>query len=235
MRLCTAVGMVEAHQQLDRGSMTVIAYIETRPGGAGKPGETRLRFPGVPAKGSETEISVHNISEWALVLEGDVLLALGDPVEVKLPQSGAARAHVAWTSGRLAGLDFTIPISGISLGAARLQGAVACVSADTGSARHRESFGSRVQRLRLAKSMTQRQLARLMAVSDAAVCGWELNRTRPKPRRMEALAGFLDVNLTELLGQSESNNLPAQIARAREAIANTAQVSEDRVRIQIDH
>lgn len=227
--------MVEAQRELDRATMTVIAYMETRKGGTGDPGEIRLRFPGMPAKGGEIEVAVHNISEWALVLEGDVPLALGLPVDVKLPQSGAARAHVAWISGRLAGLDFTIPISEVSLGAARLQGAVAWVPADVGSARYRESFGSRVQRLRLAKSMTQRQLARLMAVSDAAVCGWELNRARPKPRRMEALAGFLEVSLIELLGQSDSDNLPAEIARAREAIANTAQVSEDRVRIQIDH
>lgn len=215
--------------------MTVIAYMEKRPGGPGEPGETRLRFPGVPAKGGEMEITVHNISEWALVLEGDVLLALGDPVDVKLPQSGAARAHVAWISGRLAGLDFAIPISGISLGAARLQGAVAFAPVGIGTMRHRESFGLRVQRLRLAKTLTQRQLARLMEVSDAAVCGWELNRTRPKPRRMDALAKVLDVSLAELLGQSEQKNLVAQIASAREAIASTARVSEDRVRIQIDH
>lgn len=214
--------------------MTVTAFIEIRPGGASEPCETRMRFPGAKAKDGEFEVTVHNISEFGLILEGDAPLAAGSPVDVKLPHSGAARSHVAWVSGRLAGLDFAIPISRISLGAARLQGAVTMGPAPTETARHRESFGGRVQRIRLSKAISQRQLAKLMNVSDAAVCGWELNRTRPKPLRMDELARVLDVSLAELLGQPEQNNLLAQIASARETIANTARVSEDRVRIQID-
>lgn len=215
--------------------MTVIAYIVRVAEPSGERCETRMRFPGTKAKDGEIEVTVHNISEWGLVLEGDVPFELGNPVDVKLPHSGSARAHVAWVSGRLAGFDFAIPISRISLGAARLQAAVAVGPGVAATARHRESFGLRVQRLRLAKTMTQRELARLMGVSDAAVCGWELNRTRPKPLRMNALAHLLDVSLAELLGRPEENNLLAQIANAREIIANTARVSETRVRIQIDH
>lgn len=194
-----------------------------------------MRFPGPRPRDGELGVAVHNISEWGLILEGDALLEPGNAVDVKLPHSGAARAYVTWVSGRLAGLDFAVPISNISLGAARLQGAVALTPGAVGTARHRESFGLRVQRLRLAKAMSQGQLARLMDVSDAAVCGWELNRTRPKPQRMNALAELLDVSLAELLGQPQQNNLFAQIASAREAIANTARVSESRVRIIIDH
>lgn len=221
-----------ARRTLDWGIMTAIAYMEKVPGGSC---ETRMRFPVGRAKAGETEITVHNISEWSLVLEGDVPLELGLPIDVKLPHSGAVRAHVAWVSGRLAGLDFAVPISRISLGAARLQGAVALAPEIAGTARYKESFGLRVQRLRLAKSMSQRDLARKMAVSDAAVCGWELNRTRPKPPRMQELATILDVSLAELLGQHGANSLQAQIASAREAIATTARISENRVRIQIDH
>lgn len=215
--------------------MTVTAFIEIRPGGPSEPCDTRMRFPGAKAKDGEFEITVHNISEFGLVMEGDAPLALGNPVDVKLPHSGAARSHVAWVSGRLVGLDFALPISRISLGAARLQGAVAPGGTTTGTARHRESFGGRVQRIRLSKAMSQRQLARLMNVSDAAVCGWELNRTRPKSLHMDELARVLDVSLAELLGHPEENNLLAQIASARETIAHSARVSEDRVKIQIDH
>ncbi len=215
--------------------MTVTAFIEIRPGGPCEPCDTRMRFPGAKAKDGEFEVTVHNISEFGLVMEGDAPLTVGNPLYVKLPHGGSAGSHVAWVSGRLAGLDFAIPISRISLGAARLQGAVALAPAIAGTARHRESFGVRVQRIRLSKSMTQRQLAKLMNVSDAAVCGWELNRTRPKPLRMDELANILDISLAELLGQPEQSNLIAQIASARESIANTAGVSEDSVRIQIDH
>lgn len=220
---------------LDRAIMTVTAFIEICPGEPDEPCHTRMRFPGAKAKQGEFEVIIHNISEFGLVLEGDAPLTVGNPVHVKLPHSGAARSHVAWVSGRLAGLDFAIPISRISLGAARLQGAVTPGSEVAGTARHRESFGVRVQRIRLSKAMSQRQLAKLMKVSDAAVCGWELNRTRPKPVHMDELAKVLDVSLAELLGQPEQNNLLAQIASARATIAHTARVSEDRVKIQIDH
>lgn len=215
--------------------MTICALIEISPGGPYQPCSTRMRFPGAKARGGEFEVVVHNISEFGLVMEGDVPLATGNPVDVKLPHGGSAGSHVAWISGRLAGLDFAIPVSRLSLNTARLQGAVTTESAASGTARHRESFGVRVQRIRLAKGMTQRQLAKLMRVSDAAVCGWELNRIRPRPLHMDELAKVLDVSLAELLGLPEQNNLLAQIASARENLANIAGVSEDRVRIQIDH
>jgi transcriptional regulator with XRE-family HTH domain len=230
-----ALQIVDVVRRLGRAIMTVTAFIEMRPSRPCEPCHTRMRFPGAQAKDGEFEATVHNISEFGLVMESDAPLAAGNPVDVKLPHSGAAGSHVAWVSGRLAGLDFAIPISQISLGAARLQGAVALGPAIAGTARHRESFGVRVQRIRLAKAMTQRQLAELMNVSDAAVCGWELNRTRPKPLRMEELAKVLDISLAELLGHPEQNNLLTQIASARETIANAAGVSEDHVRIQIDH
>lgn len=215
--------------------MTVTAFIEIRPGRSCEPCDTRMRFPGEKGKDGEFEAVVHNISEFGLVMESDAPLAKGNPVDIKFPHSGAVGSNVAWVSGRLVGLDFAVPISRITLSAGRLQGAVALGPTIAGTARHRESFGVRVQRFRLAKAMSQRQLAHLMKVSDAAVCNWELNKTRPRPLRMDELAKILDVSLTELLGEPEQMNLIAQIASARESIANAAGVGEDHVRIQIDH
>lgn len=230
-----AAKIADVLRRWDGAVMTVTAFIEIRPRRPREPCDTRMRFPGAKAKDGEFEATVHNISEFGLVMESDAPLATGSAVDVKLPHSGAAGSHVAWVSGRLAGLDFAIPISPITLGAARLQGAVALGPAVAGTARHRESFGARLQRFRLAKAMSQRQVAVLMNVSDAAVCNWELNKTRPKPPRMDELAKVLDVALAELLGEPEQKNLLAQIASAREIIANAAGVGEDHVRIQIDH
>ena len=193
-----------------------------------------MRFEGAVPRNGETEVLVHNISELGLVLETDVQFAIGDPIDIKLPHSGATRARAAWTSGRLIGFDFDMPISRITLGAARLRDAVTAGPEAVDTARHMESFGARIQRLRLALGMSQGQLARLLLVSDPAVCGWELNRTRPKPGRMEALAQILGVSLSDLLGQQETIPLSAKIASARATIARAAGVSQDRVRISIE-
>lgn len=215
--------------------MTVPAYIIQNEDSPDQPGGTRMRFEGAVPRDGEAEVLVHNISELGLVLEADHDFAIGFPIEVKLPHSGAARARVAWKSGKLTGFSFDMPISRVSLGAKRLRDAVTDNFDMVNTARHLESFGMRVQRLRLELGMSQGQLAKLMGVSDPAVCGWELNRTRPKPGRMEALATILKVSLAELLGQQElMATLPAQIASARETIARAAGVSEDRVKITIE-
>src|SRR3546814_14153321 len=78
----------------------------------------------------------------------------------KVPHASAARGEVAWTSGKLVGCEFYTPISQVSLGDGRLRDAVAKSSTSNDSLRRFESFGARVRRLRLAKTMTQGELAR---------------------------------------------------------------------------
>src|SRR3546814_14812911 len=82
----------------------------------------------------------------------------------KVPHASAARGEVAWTSGKLVGCEFYTPISQVSLGDGRLRDAVAKSSTSNDSLRRFESFGARVRRLRLAKTMTQGELANLMSV-----------------------------------------------------------------------
>lgn len=214
--------------------MTVVAYFQRIEDQPGQVKETRMRFEGAVPRTGETEVLVHNISQLGMVLETDEPFAIGDPINIKLPQSGGARARVAWTSGPLIGFDFDRPISRVTLDAARLRGAVAVTPDGIAIARPVESFGMRVQRLRRALGMSQGRLAKLMNVSDPAVCGWELNRTRPRPERMEALARLLDVSLTTLLGDEAMIPLSAQIANAREAIARAAGTTKDRVSINIE-
>ncbi|AJA09199.1 XRE family transcriptional regulator [Sphingopyxis fribergensis] len=214
--------------------MTVAAYLHRVEDQPGQAKETRMRFEGAVPRTGETEVLVHNISELGMVFETDEAFAIGDPIDIKLPQSGATRARVAWTSGRLIGLDFDLPISRISLGTARLRDAVSVGPDGPDSANRMESFGMRVQRLRLALGMSQGQLAKHMNVSDPAVCGWELNRTRPKPGRMEALAEILGVSMADLLGEQAVFPLSATIDSARQAIALAAGVTQDRVRINIE-
>lgn len=145
--------------------MTVVAFVQRIKDPAGDAQKARMRFEGAVPLIGEAEVVVHNISELGMVLETDESFAIGDLIDVKLPQSGAVRATVSWGSGRLSGLDFDTPISRVTLDAARLRDAVAIVPEGVDTARHMESFGMRVQRLRRSLGMSQGQLARHMRVS----------------------------------------------------------------------
>ena len=214
--------------------MTVSAYLSTMAANAGEPVLIQIRLADTRAMEGQTQILVHNISEYGFIIESDGEIAVGQRLEFKLPHGSAARGEVAWISEKLAGCNFDIPISRASLDDGRLHDAVAKENDSTDSARYLESLGLRIRRLRLALMMSQGQLAKQMSVSVPAVCGWEADRIRPKPRRMDELAKILGVSLPELLGHQETANLQRQIAKARQAIAKAVGVSEDRVRINID-
>ena len=214
--------------------MTVSAFLSTLAVNTGEPDVVQIRLAEARATAGQTQILVHNISEYGFIIESDGEIPVGQRLEFKLPHGSAARGEVAWTSGKLVGCNFDIPISRVSLDDGRLRDAVAKGSDSTDPARYLESFGLRIRRLRLALTMSQGQLARQMAVSVPAVCGWEADRARPKPQRMDELAKILGVGLSELLGHQEATNLQRQIAEARQAIAKAAGVREGRVRINID-
>ena len=210
--------------------MPIVAFVQR----AGESKGTRMRFEEAVPPGGEVTVIVHNISEQGMVLETDEPFALGEPLDINLPQSGAARATVAWISGRLIGFDFDMPISRIRIDAEQFRNAVSITPVGMNQAHHMESFGLRLRRLRRALGMSQGELAKLLGVSDPAVCGWELNKSRPKPGRMNALAKLLGVSLADLVREETVTPLSTQIASAREAIARTAGTTQDRVRISID-
>lgn len=217
-------------------AMTILAYLTKLTPNPGEPETIQIRLEGARARAraGQTQILVHNVSEFGFIFESDDNICAGDRIEFKVPHGSAARGEVTWTSGKLVGCDFDIPISRVSLGDGRLRDAVGKGSASSDAARRLESFGGRIRRLRLAKTMTQGELATRMSVSVPAVCGWEADRARPRPRRIEELADILGVGLSELLGLQEATSLPQEIASARQAIAKAAGVSADRVHINID-
>ena len=83
----------------------------------------------------------------------------------------------------------------------------------------KESFGARLRRLRIAKGISQHDIAVALDVSAPAVCGWELGRTRPRMRRMHKLADLLGVSTDELLG-IEPRGLHEELERSRREIAH---------------
>ncbi len=66
------------------------------------------------------------------------------------------------------------------------------------------NIGMNIKRLRLAKGLTQDQLAQLLTISTAAVCKWEAKNTYPDITMLFPLAEIFGVTIDELLGYDEA-------------------------------
>ena len=66
------------------------------------------------------------------------------------------------------------------------------------------NVGMNIKRLRLAKGLTQEQLADLLTISTAAVSKWEAKSTYPDITMLFPLAEIFGVTVDELLGYDES-------------------------------
>ena len=66
------------------------------------------------------------------------------------------------------------------------------------------NIGMNIKRLRLAKGLTQEQLAELLIISTAAVSKWEAKNTYPDITMLFPLAEIFGVTVDELLGYDEA-------------------------------
>ena len=66
------------------------------------------------------------------------------------------------------------------------------------------NIGMNIKRLRLAKGLTQEQLAELLTISTAAVSKWEAKNTYPDITMLFPLAEIFGVTIDELLGYDEA-------------------------------
>ena len=66
------------------------------------------------------------------------------------------------------------------------------------------NIGTNIKRLRLAKRMTQEQLASMLGVSTAAVSKWEAQNTYPDITLLFPLARLFGVSVDELMGYDEA-------------------------------
>lgn len=63
------------------------------------------------------------------------------------------------------------------------------------------AMGGKIYSLRVAKRMTQEQLAQELCISPAAVSKWERNQAIPSIEMLWALADFFDCTIDELVGR----------------------------------
>lgn len=221
-----------------RMAMTVYLNDVPRSAGKGRASRRQLRLPlhGSKATGAEIEALVHNISATGMLVESGAALEIGEVIEVNLPHSGKTATKVIWTSGQLAGCQFEMPISPATLSAAQLRSVVGpdAHTAEDLPAPATESFGVRLQRLRTAKELTQGQLAARLGVSEPSISAWELDKARPKAGRIEALSEALGVEISELLGFDDTENLNDLVAKAKAQIAKAAGVDPDKIKFTIE-
>ncbi len=79
-----------------------------------------------------------------------------------------------------------------------------------------ETFGARVKRLRLARGLSQPELAALCYVDHATVSRWETDRRRPQRGPRAALAGALGVSPAYLVGGAATiGHEPMAVAERR--------------------
>lgn len=200
---------------------------------------TEIRLAASRKKEREREIEVCDISSKSLLWECDEELAIGAKIEVIFPD-GRAEAKVSGVDGRQFTCAFERPVPEAWLHAPPMRQFHADRRDRRNASANGETLGARIRRLRLDRGLTQAALSQRLGISIPAVCGWEIDRTRPHPNRLAMLADVLGVSGAELLGaeggrrEGKPSELEEQVAKARAAIAIAAGTTPDRVSIYIE-
>lgn len=228
--------------------MVISAYFES----AAKPSaSTRakrrklmLEVRGAHASGSDVPVVIHNISETGLLIECEAALSIRDRIDIDLPHAGVVPATLVWVSDRMFGCHFDAPISPAALSAAQLRSAIDVDEASASSSvddeesvavgPHSSCFATNLKRLRMAKGLSQANMAERLGVSGPSISGWEKGRARPKEDRLSDLANLLGVPVSQLLVDPRPDMLHDLIDSSREQIARATGVAAERVRIIVE-
>ena len=79
-------------------------------------------------------------------------------------------------------------------------------------------FGNKLYALRTEKNLTQKDLAKILGVSDKAVSKWETGEAMPRLKTLQAIADCFSVSYEALLSQSseEAETTEAVVSEAIE-------------------
>ena len=66
------------------------------------------------------------------------------------------------------------------------------------------SVGDNIKRMREMASLSQKELAEILGVSDKTVSSWEINRTEPKMGMVEKICDALKCKKTAIVGEDSS-------------------------------
>ena len=195
-----------------------------------------LETEGATPAGEAGAVLVHNISATGLLLESEIALAVGERIEIDLPEAPGIWASVVWASETVFGCRFDHALSAAALSAAQLRGIAAEEAGMPALAvgQSGESLGRRLARLRKARGLSLGDLASTLGVSKPTVWAWEHGKAQPIEARMAALAAALGVEQEELQVGDQWSVRSELVARCRSDIARAFETSIDRIRIAIE-
>jgi hypothetical protein len=105
--------------------MWLLAHLEGIPAGAERRASGRrkllLETQSSGALERPAQAVIHDLSPEGFLMESTAELAVGDQLEVALPEAGTVEATAVWKSGRYCGCRFTKPISTAAVSAAVLR------------------------------------------------------------------------------------------------------------------
>ncbi len=108
--------------------------------------------------------------------------------------------------------------------------------------RHRVAIGGKIYSLRVAKGMTQEQLAAILCVSPAAISKWERNLSNPSIEMLWELADYFECSMDELVGREESrlakvgmyNSEKMQLVEVAEELLACSEISRNQGLLALD-
>lgn len=74
------------------------------------------------------------------------------------------------------------------------------------------SIGANIKKIREKNNLTQKELAKIVGVTDKAVSLWEQDRRDPRMGPMQKMSDYFGIKLSELMGESTADNTPPPIA-----------------------
>lgn len=90
-------------------------------------------------------------------------------------------------------------------------------------------IGDNIRKLRKEKGMLQKDLAKALNVTKAAVSSWEINRTSPDDDMKKAIADFFGVSILKLYEYDDSQDLSTDEAELIDMFRRLNPVGQSRL------
>lgn len=185
--------------------------------------------------GRQVPVRLYNLSATGVLIESGQALRLGEQIETASGETAVVAGQIGWTGARLYGCQFAEPVASALLEKAVWRGLDEPQSADI-LPQPVDTFGTRLQRLRVAQGLSQLEIAEKLGVTAVAISNWESDRSQPRQHRMSDLAKILGVPSQQLVAHAgvHPESLPEVLASSKVQIANLLGVNPTSVKISVD-
>lgn len=185
--------------------------------------------------GRQVPVRLYNLSATGVLIESGQALRLGEQIETASGEKAVVAGQIGWTGARLYGCQFAEPVASALLEKAVWRGLDEPQSADI-LPQPVDTFGTRLQRLRVVQGLSQLEIAEKLGVTAVAISNWESDRSQPRQHRMSDLAKILGVPSQQLVAHAgvHPESLPEVLASSKVQIANLLGVNPTSVKISVD-